>query len=189
MAGTERLHWQQDAEQIHPVPPASITPECSWYAAYTCPRHEKAVARQLQERQIECFLPLYRAVRRWKDRRKEVDFVLFPSYVFVRLPTKYRLRLLQLPSVVRFVSFNGAPAVLPDGEVEALRNGLANGVYAESHPYLRVGRRVHVKHGPLAGTRGFLVRKKDNFRIVISIDAIMRSVALEIDAADVEPIS
>src|SRR6266576_4937221 len=114
MAGTAKLYWQAERENTHAAPLALITPECFWYAAYTCPRHEKAVARQLQEREIECFLPLYRAVRRWKDRRKEVDFVLFPSYVFVRLPAKYRLRLLQLPSVVRFVSFNGAPAVLPD---------------------------------------------------------------------------
>src|SRR5213080_2557170 len=175
MAGTERLHWQQDAEQIHPVPPASITPECSWYAAYTCPRHEKAVARQLQEREIECFLPLYRSVRRWKDRRKELDLVLFPGYVFVRLPWRERLRVLQLPSVLRFVTFNGLPAALPISELEALRNGLTQGVYAASHPYLRVGKRVLVRYGHLEGARGILVRKKDNFRIVISIEAIMRS--------------
>ena len=78
-----------------------------WYAAYTHARHEKKVAQQLEQRGIEHFLPLYRSVRRWKDRRKELDLVLFPGYVFVRVPVSQRLRVLQLPGVSRFVTFNG----------------------------------------------------------------------------------
>src|SRR6266404_1557289 len=84
-----------------------------WYAACTTARHEKKVAQQLCERDIECFLPLYHSVRRWKDRRKELDLVLFPGYIFVRLALRERLRVLQLPGVARFVSFNGQPAALP----------------------------------------------------------------------------
>ena len=110
MAGTAQLYWKAERENTHAAPLALITPECFWYAAYTCPRHEKAVARQLQEREIECFLPLYHSERRWKDRRKELDLVLFPGYVFVHLMLRDRLRVLQLPSVVKFVSFNGSPA-------------------------------------------------------------------------------
>jgi transcription antitermination factor NusG len=163
--------------------------EYSWYAACTRSRHEKSVARQLEERRIDSFLPLYRSVRRWKDRRKEVELVLFPGYVFVRLHWRDRLQVLQLPSVLRFVTFNGLPAALPIKELEGLRNGLAQGVYAVSHPYLKMGARVVVRHGPLAGARGILVRRRDRFRIVISIEAIMRSVAVEIDEADVEPVS
>jgi transcription antitermination factor NusG len=159
-----------------------------WYAAFTHPRHEKRVAQQLHEREIKCFVPLYRSVRHWKDRRKELELVLFPSYVFVHFELKDRLRVLQLPGVVRFVTFNGTPAVLPDFEIDALRGGLAAGVYAESHPYLKVGRNVRVVRGPLIGIQGLLVRKKDNSRIVVSVDAIRRSVALEIDESDVEPI-
>ena len=158
-----------------------------WYAAHVCSRHEKQVARQLEERRVDCFLPVYRSVRRWKDRRKELDLVLFPGYVFVHLDLKDRLRVLQIPSVVRFVSFNGHPSPLPDAEVEVLVNGLAKGIRAEPHPYLKVGHRVRVKYGPLAGTQGILVRRKDKFRIVLSIDLIMRSVAVEVDEADVEP--
>src|SRR5579864_8356897 len=158
-----------------------------WCAVYTHSRHEKKVAQQLEERQIENFLPLYRSVRRWKDRRKELDLVLFPGYVFVYLDLKDRLRVLQVPSVVRFVSFNGQPAPLPDAEIEVLVSGLAKGVRAEPHPYLKVGHRVRVKYGPLAGTQGILVRRKDKFRVVLSIDLIMRSVAVEVDEADVEP--
>lgn len=158
-----------------------------WYAAYVCSRHEKQVLSQLQERNITCFLPVYRSVRRWKDRRKELELVLFPGYVFVHLDLKDRLRVLQLPSVVRFISFNGHPAPLPDTEIETLSKGLASGIRAEPHPYLKVGHRVRVRSGPLAGAQGILQRKKDRFRVVLSIDLIMRSVAVEVDEADIEP--
>jgi transcription antitermination factor NusG len=158
-----------------------------WYAAYTCVRHEKLVGRQLDERRIEHFLPLYRSVRQWKDRRKEIDLPLFPGYVFVRVAVQERLRVLQLPGVVRFVSFNGAPAILPGQDIETLRSGLARHIYAEPHPYLRVGRRVRVVRGPLMGVEGIVFRKKDRLRIVISIDVIMRSIAVELDAADLKP--
>jgi transcription antitermination factor NusG len=158
-----------------------------WYATYVCSRHEKQVLSQLQERNINCFLPVYRSVRRWKDRRKELELVLFPGYVFVHLDLKDRLRVLQLPSVVRFVSFNGQPAPLQDTEIEVLSKGLASGIRAEPHPYLKVGHRVRVRSGPLAGAQGILVRRKDRFRVVLSIDLIMRSVAVEVDEADIEP--
>src|SRR5262249_31238528 len=158
-----------------------------WYAACTHPRHEKLVARQLQERRIECFLPLYRDVRRWKDRRKELDMVLFPGYVFTRLDLRDRLRVLQLQGVTRFVCFYGKPAPLPVEEIESLRRGLEKGVYARSHPYLKVGRRVRVVKGPLAGAQGILLRTKEKCRVVISMDAIQQSVALEVDATDVVP--
>lgn len=174
----------QSAESLFPANSAATW----WYATYTHARHEKKVAQQLEERRIEHFLPVYRSVRRWKDRRKELDLVLFPGYVFVRLSLAQRLRVLQLPGVVRFVSFNGQPAALPEAEIEALRNGLMQGVRAEHHPYLTVGRRVKVVHGPLAGAQGILLRAKNNCRIVISIDAIMRSVAVEIDEEDVTPL-
>jgi transcription antitermination factor NusG len=158
-----------------------------WYATYVCSRHEKQVLSQLQERNISCFLPVYRSVRRWKDRRKELELVLFPGYVFVHIDLKDRLRVLQLPSVVRFVSFHGQPAPLPDAEIEILSKGLASGIRAEPHPYLKVGHHVRVRSGPLAGAQGILVRRKDKFRVVLSIDLIMRSVAVEVDEADIEP--
>jgi len=174
-------------EYLEPGPLPAAPLQSHWYAAHVRSRHEKQVARQLEERRVSCFLPVYRSVRRWKDRRKELDLVLFPGYVFVHLDLKDRLRVLQVPSVVRFVSFNGYPAALPDADIEALSNGLAKGVRAEPHPYLKVGHRVRVKYGPLAGTQGILVRRKDKFRVVLSIDLIMRSVAVEVDEADVEP--
>ncbi|MBO0911132.1 MAG: UpxY family transcription antiterminator [Acidobacteria bacterium] len=159
-----------------------------WYAAYTCSRHEKRVAEQLEERGIEHFLPLYRSVRRWKDRKKELELVLFPGYVFVRLDLAHRVRVLELPGVVRFVSFNGQPAALPGDDIDGLRSGLSHNLVAEHHPFLNVGRRVRVISGPLSGAQGILVRRRNDARLVISIEAIMRSVAVEVDATDVIPV-
>ena len=158
-----------------------------WYAAYTSANHEKRVAEQLGVRSVEHFVPLYESVRRWKDRKVRLQLPLFPGYVFVRLALRDRLRALQVPGVARLVGFNGLPCALPDSEIEALKAGLAGGVRAEPHPYLTVGRRVRVKAGPLAGMEGVLARKKNGARFVISLDLIMRSVAVVVDALELEP--
>ena len=160
-----------------------------WYACCTRARHEKFVAKQLQGLGVDHFLPLYRSLRRWKDRRKMIDLALFPGYVFVKIPLHIRTLVLGIPGMVRFVSFHGNPAPLSEHEIETLRGGLEQQVYAEPHPYLRVGRLVRVEHGPLAGVQGFLVRKKDRFRLVISLDLIQRSISAEVDAADVRPLN
>ena len=165
------------------------TLQLPWYVAHVASRHEKQVARQLEEQRINHFLPLYRSVRRWKDRRKELEMVLFPGYIFVQLDLREKLRVLKLPGVVRFVSFGGNPAPLAEGEINPLLQGIRAGVMAEPHPYLKVGRRVRVKHGAFKGAEGILVRRKDKFRVVLSIDLIMRSVSVEVDESDIEPSS
>lgn len=175
------------ASAFHSIVRESGSAEAKWYALYTCPRHEKLVAEQMRQRHVSCFLPLYRSLRRWKDRRKELELALFPGYVFVRIALQDRLRVLQLSGAVRFVSFNGHPVPLPDGELESLMNGLTSGVRVEPHPYLTIGRRVRVRYGPLARAQGILVRRKDKFRVVLSLDLIMRSVSVEVDESDIEP--
>jgi transcription antitermination factor NusG len=172
------------AEQIPQVAP--VHSPGNWYALYTCPRHEKHVAEQIELRQISCFLPLYRSVRKWKDRRKELQLALFPGYVFVRMAPENRLQVLQVPGAVRFVGCNGQPVPLPEEEIEALRSRLNGSPHVEPHPYLRVGRRVRVHSGPMQGLEGRIVRRKDRCRLVFSVDLIQRSVAVEIDEADVE---
>ncbi|HET7439694.1 MAG TPA: UpxY family transcription antiterminator [Terriglobales bacterium] len=162
--------------------------EARWYAAYTNPRHERQVALQLDRTNIESFVPVYRSVRRWKDRRKELELPLFPGYVFVHIALRDRLRILQLPGVVHFVSFHGKPAPLPASDIEALRNGLSRSALAQPHPYLKIGRRVRVHSGPMAGMEGILIRRKDKFRVVLSIHLIQRSVAVEVDEAEIEAI-
>ncbi len=160
--------------------------ETHWYAAYTCANHEKRVAAELMLREVEHLLPVYSSIRRWKDRRVRVDLPLFPGYVFVRLAMRDRLRVVQIPSVVRLVGFGGLPTALPDTEVDVMRSGLSQGLRAEPHPYLTVGRRVTVRSGPLAGAQGILLRRKGNFRVVISVELIQRAVAVDVDVADVE---
>ena len=157
-----------------------------WYAAQTCANHEKRVFEQLEQRTVEAYLPRYTSVRRWKDRQVRLELPLFPGYVFVHLALRDRLQVLQTPSVVRLVGFGGHPASLPDQEIDQLRQGLAREIRFEPHPYLKVGQRVRVTTGPLQGLEGILVRKKNVSRLVVSLDLIMRSVAVEIDAADLE---
>ena len=164
------------------------SPPAEWYALYTCSRHEKQVAAQLQQRDIGFFLPLYASVRRWKDRRVSLQLPLFPGYILVYTSLQHRIDVLNIPGAVRFVSFNGRPVALPESDLLRLRSGLDKGLRAQPHPYLKVGHRVRVRSGPLAGTEGILLRKKDQFRLIVSIDLIMRSVAVDIDAADVEPL-
>lgn len=163
--------------------------EPHWYAAYTCAQHEKRVAAELGMREVEHFLPLHSSVRRWKDRRVTLDLPLFPGYVFVRLALRDRLRVVQIPSVVRLVGFNGQPTALPDTEMEIMRSGLSQSLRAEPHPFLTVGRRVRIAGGPFAGLEGVLKRKKNSLRVVVSLELIQRSVAVDVDIADVVPAS
>jgi len=143
--------------------PLSEVGGANWYALYTAPRHEKRVADQISRQDIACFLPLYRSVRRWKDRRKELALVLFPGYVFVRMALQHRLRVLQLPGAVRLVTFNGQPVPLPEAEIETLQNHLSCSENIEPHPLpkrrtprpsagwssKRIGRHHPAHQGPL----------------------------------------
>jgi transcription antitermination factor NusG len=181
----------QGQHQYTQLPIGELLVNCfgaHWYVAQTCARHEKRVAEQMSTRGIEHFLPLYEKVSRWKDRRVKLQLPLFPGYIFVRVPLQERLRALEIPSVVRLVGFGGLPVPMPDQEMEAMRNGLAIQLRAEPHPYLTAGRRVRIKSGPLAGLQGILLRKKGNYRFLLSIDLIERSVAADVDIADIEPL-
>ena len=182
LASTSALRSAKDAAQL------ATQTEPHWYAAYTCAQHEKRVGEQLAQRDVEHLLPLYAAMHRWKDRRVRVDLPLFPGYVFVRLVLRDRLRVLQVPGVVRLVGFGGLPSALPDDQIEILRSGVADRLHVEPHPFLAVGRRVRIVRGPLAGLEGILRRKKNGLRFVLSVELIQRSVAVDVDAADVQPL-
>ena len=161
--------------------------QVNWYAAYTSANHEKKVAAELERRSVECFLPLYDSMRRWKDRRVKLQMPLFPGYIFVHFSLQERLRVLQVPGVVRFVGFSNGAAVVPEVEIARIQQILEQGLRAEPHPYLVVGRRVRVKAGPLTGLQGIVVRRKKKLRFVVSVEMIMRSVAVEMDQFDLEP--
>lgn len=144
------------------------------------------MAAQLGALEVEHFLPTYSSVRQWKDRRVTLHLPLFPGYVFVHMALRDRLRVVLVPGVARLVGFDGTPAALPDEEIAVLRTGFASGVRAQPHPFLTVGQRVRVQAGPLAGMTGLLVKRKNRARLVVSVEAIQRSIAVEIDETDVE---
>jgi transcription antitermination factor NusG len=156
-----------------------------WYAISTSPRHEKAVARQLAGRGIENLLPLYRELRVWNQRKAQVDLPLFPGYLFVRIMLQARLRVLEVPGVAQIVSFSGRPAPLLDSEIDALRVALELR-QPQPHPYLKQGRRVRIRRGPLRGLEGVIKRQRNALRMIVSIDFIQRSMSVELNSADLE---
>ncbi len=160
-----------------------------WYAVYTYPRHEKKVFEQLVLREIESFLPYYRALHKWRNGcRVEVQVPLFPGYLFVRIRLHEQLRVLQVPNLVNLIGFGGSPVALPTEDIEALRAVLST-LKAEPHPFLKVGDRVRIKSGCLAGIEGILLRKGTGFRFVLNVDLIMQAASVEMSAEDVEPIA
>jgi transcription antitermination factor NusG len=179
---------KQDASTLLDDPELAVYPQSHWYATYTRANHERCVADQFASRGVEHFLPQYESVRKWKDRRVRLQLPLFPGYVFVRLAPHDRLRILQIPSVVRVVSFNGSPTPIPDEEINILRAGLSRSAGAQPHPFLTVGRRVRIARGPFAGLEGILKRKKGNLRVIVSLELIQRSVAVDVDSPDVIPL-
>ena len=161
---------------------------CTWYALHVCSRHEKVVAAYLTLNIIEFFLPTYKALRLWNNGcRKELDLPLFPGYLFIRITPHERLRVLQSPGVVGIVGAGGHPSPLSDSEIASLKSGLLE-CAAEPYPYFATGDRIRVRHGAFAGMEGILVRRKKGFRVVLSVNVIARSIAVELDLCDLEPL-
>jgi transcription antitermination factor NusG len=160
-----------------------------WFTVYTRANHERRVAGRFDARDVEHFLPTYTSVAQWKDRRVKSELPLFPGYLFVRLAPGERIRVLEVPGVARLISFNGQPYPIPDAEIAGLRAGIEHALPLMPHPYLNAGAKVRVKRGPLEGFEGILIRKKNLYRFVLSLHLIARSASVELDAADVEPIS
>jgi transcription antitermination factor NusG len=153
-----------------------------WHALYTKHQHEKTVARNLKSKGFEVFLPLYAVARNWKDRVKLLDLPLFPCYVFLKDDLARRLDILTTPGIYGVVSSGGQPAAIPTDEIEAIRQAVGSGANVEPYPFLRCGDRVRVKCGPLQGIRGVLVRKKNIYRLVLSVEMLGKAVGVEVDA-------
>src|SRR5579872_5021380 len=162
--------------------------DSDWYALYTRHQHEKTVAGILSGKGFEVFLPLYRALHRWQDRRKLVELPLFPGYVFLQGGLERRLQVVSTPGVIHVVGAGGHPAPIPSLEIDAIRRTLDADLRTEPCPFLRVGDRVRVIAGPLAGIEAILVREKSLHRLVLSVDLLQKSVAVEIPVGCVEPI-
>ncbi len=168
---------------------AFANPELSlqWYAVHTRSRHEKAIAARLDSQAMETFLPLHRSRHTWKNGvHADVDAPLFPCYLFARIDIRDRLHLLQTPGVLGFAAASARPTAIPNEEIALLRTATEK-LKAEPHPYLNCGDWVRIVAGPLAGMAGVLMRRKQEYRVVLSIEAIMRSIAVEVSEFEIEP--
>ena len=158
----------------------------SWHALYTRHQHEKLVQQILIEKGFETFLPLYQAIHQWKDRVRKLWLALFPSYVFIRGGLDRRLDIVTTTGFHSIVSDGEQPGVVTATEIEAIRQLVETRLPVEPHPFLKVGDRMRVKSGPLAGFEGILVRKKNQCRLVLSIELLQQAVATEVDGYQVE---
>ena len=159
----------------------------SWYAVWTRSRHEQVVREQIERKHIDAFLPTIPKWSRWKDRKKKIDWPLFPGYCFARFDEEQTLAILKCSGVVNIVSFEGKPAAIPEHEINSIRQLVESDLQYDPCPLIREGMVVEVTHGALKGVVGRLVRKGSHARLVLSVDLIGQAVSVEVDAADVKP--
>jgi transcription antitermination factor NusG len=152
-----------------------------WCAIRVRPRAEKLVAAALRGKQYEEFLPLYRKRSRWSDRVKVIEYPLFPGYVFCRADLSGHPPLVTTPSIIGILTFGGKPALISEQEIDAIKAVLRSGLNSEPWPYLREGDRVRIVNGSLSGIEGLLIRSKSEWRVVLSVDVLLRSIAVEVD--------
>jgi transcription antitermination factor NusG len=162
-------------------------PAPSWFAIRVRPKHEKTAAINLGRQGFEEYVPLHRVRRRWSDRVKELDAVLFPGYIFCRFPRHDRLRVLNSPSVESIVGFGKTDIPIDEAEIQAVRALVASGRPLAPWPFLRIGQKVAIDSGPLAGVRGVVLRDQDSWRVVVSVEALDRSIAVEVDRDMINP--
>ena len=157
-----------------------------WYALQVRLRHEKAVSAALRNKGYEEFLPLYHLRRHWAARIAEIELPLFPGYVFCQFDSSdRRAPIVTTPGVIRIVVFGAEPVPVDDREMAVVHEVIDSGIAAEPWPWLAAGQRVRVVHGALAGLEGIFLESKTQHRVVVSITLLQRSLAVEIDSADV----
>jgi transcription antitermination factor NusG len=159
-----------------------------WYALQVRPRYEKQISTALRSKGYEEFLPLYTARRRWSDRYKEVEFPLFPGYLFCRFDQQVRMPILTIPGVLKIVGFGKELAPVEEAEITSIQTIVKSGFPAEPWPYLQAGQRVRINEGALEGVEGIFLHSKAGHRLVVSVSLLQRSVAVEVDASWITPI-
>jgi transcription antitermination factor NusG len=157
-----------------------------WYAVWTRFRHEQLVREQLEQKSFEAFLPTVARWSRWKDRKKKINWPLFPGYCFVRSDGRNTLPILTCAGVVSIVSLDGKPAPIPDQEIDGIRQLVQSELAFDPCPFIKEGSMVEVIHGPLKGVSGRLVRKDARARLILTVDLIGQAVSVEVDVADVK---
>lgn len=173
-------------EALEPDVPETIDRAARWFALWTRSRHEQVVREQLLQKNVEAFLPTITRWSRWKDRKKKIDWPLFPGYCFARFDPRERLPVLKCTGVVNIVSVDGVPAIIPEYEIAGIKQLVESDLAYDPCPMIREGMMVEVAHGPLRGVVGRLLRKNEKARLVLSVDLIGQAVSVEVDAADVK---
>jgi transcription antitermination factor NusG len=153
-----------------------------WLAVQSDLRKEKVAAAHLEFKGYQVYVPLYRQQKRWSDRVIEVDSPLFPGYLFCRFDAKC-LPIVTTPGVVSILGWGGRPEPIPEAQIAAIQTMLESGLPVGAHPYLQAGERVRIDKGPLKGVEGLLVKSKNHLKVVVSVELLQRSVAVELDRA------
>jgi transcription antitermination factor NusG len=159
----------------------------SWFALRVRPKHERVAAHNLERQGFEEYVPLHRVRRRWSDRVKNLDAVLFPGYIFCRFARDERWQVLNSPGVESIVGFGKTDVPVDDAEIAAVRALIASGRPLANWPFLRIGQNVAIESGPLAGLRGVVLRDETAWRVVVSVEALDRSIAVELDRDMIAP--
>ncbi len=169
--------------------PLSTASSPAWYAVWTRSRHEQVVRQQLVQKNIETFLPTVARWSRWKDRRKKIDWPLFPGYCFAHFNAADSLPILKCDGVLNIVSFGSKPASIPNEEVNSLRLLIGSEIQCDPCPFIVEGAVVEVVGGPLRGVVGRLLRKDaKSATVVLSVNLIGQAARVEVDAADIEAV-
>jgi transcription antitermination factor NusG len=161
-------------------------PRSHWFAVHTRYQHEQQVNEHLGRKGFETFYPTCSGWRQWSDRKKKASQALFPGYLFVTEIANRRLQVMETPGVCGIVSVAGVPAAIPTTEIDAIRRAVTSSYPVEAYAYLNSGDHVHVVEGPLTGVSGILVRNEKSARLVLSVELLGRSVAVELDTQSVE---
>jgi transcription antitermination factor NusG len=159
-----------------------------WYALKVRPRSESIVADHLSAKGYSPFLPTYQSRRRWSDRIKTIDLPLFPGYLFCQFDVNKRMPILTTPGVGSIVGLGPNPAPIETAEIESIRTVVSAGVAYTPHPYLKTGQVVRIERGALMGLHGMVTEVKNELRLILSVNLLMRSVSIEIDRTWVEPV-
>jgi transcription antitermination factor NusG len=181
---------EQLQEYVSSFQPAQAPAPGEWFAVQTKPRHEKKAAFELEEKDVQVFLPLHNVVHQWSDRRREVQLPLFPNYIFVRIGANVSERtvVLRTSGVRSFVGMRGTGSSVPEEEIDAIQRVLAKKVPFTNYPFLSVGQKVRIRGGSLDGVQGILTAASNDRSLVVSVECIQRSIAIRIDGYGVDPV-
>jgi transcription antitermination factor NusG len=166
--------------------PSIYLSQLPWFALQVHSGKESWISDHLLGQGYECFLPKYKTIRQWSDRKKQMELALFPGYLFCRFDPLVRLPVLKTPGVIQAVGCNRTPIAIAEEEIQAIQRMVESGLSTQPWPYLAIGDRVRIRSGALRGLEGILILVKGNRRLVLSVTLLQRSVAVELDSGAVE---